>query len=238
MARPPEKVSRGRRAKMPVSDHVSIAMPARRMPARKRNRSCLKVIAPALEQRIVGISHGFGLAASDHDLEINRLQTVVLIAMDDPRRAGDAFPGAEPARDLAAVFILDKDVEMALQDKEDFFDFMGVRGIALAGRHEHDGQREIAGRDRRRIAVFSRAPGADEAVLRALEALDLRIFERSPIRLAVGKTRDIALHDRIDRYAFEFLRARVSRRSHVNLLRKSKTYQCCPAAKIYFLLTV
>jgi hypothetical protein len=104
-------------------------MPARRMPARKRNRSCLKVIAPALEQRIVGISHGFGLAASDHDLEIDRLQTVVLIAMDDPRRAGNAFPGAEPARDLAAVFILDKDVEMALQDKEDFFDFMGVRGM-------------------------------------------------------------------------------------------------------------
>src|SRR5260370_1405110 len=84
--------------------------------------------------RLGAISHGFGLAASDYDLEIARLQAVVLIAMDDPRRAGDALPGAEPACDLAAVFILNENVEISLQDEKDFFDFMSVRGVALAGR--------------------------------------------------------------------------------------------------------
>src|SRR5260370_421151 len=92
----------------------------------------------------------------------------------------------------------------------------------MASRHNHDGQREVAGRNRRRIAVFSRPARADEAMLRALEAFDLGILERGPIGLAIRETRNVALNDGIDRHALEFLRARVSRRSHVNLLRKQR----------------
>src|ERR1700754_2660573 len=87
---------------------------ARWMRARETKGLRFEVVATPLEQFLVGITHGFGLAASDHDLEIDRLQAVVLIAMDNSRGAGDACPGAESAGDLAAVFILDEDVEMAL----------------------------------------------------------------------------------------------------------------------------
>ena len=50
----------------------------------------------------------------------------------------DALPRAETRGDAIAGFILHEYVEKSVQDKEAFFDFMGVGGIALAGVHEHD----------------------------------------------------------------------------------------------------
>src|SRR3984893_4285610 len=96
---------------------------SRAVGARARTKGLrLEVVATPLEQFLIGIAHGFGLAASDHDLKIDRLQAVVLIAVDNSRGAGDAFPGAEAAGDPAGVFIFDEDVEMALAHEEDFFD--------------------------------------------------------------------------------------------------------------------
>jgi len=40
--------------------------------------------------------------------------------------------------------------------------------------------------------VLAGAAGADEAVLRALVALGLRILERGPVGLAIAKARDVA----------------------------------------------
>src|SRR5262249_48543665 len=48
-----------------------------------------------LVEVLVGVAHGLGLAASEHDLEVGRLQAVVLIAVDDAGGAGDAFAPPE-----------------------------------------------------------------------------------------------------------------------------------------------
>src|SRR4029450_8400576 len=40
-----------------------------------------------LVQVVVGVAHRLGLAAPDHDLEIDRLEAVVLVAVDDAGRA-------------------------------------------------------------------------------------------------------------------------------------------------------
>src|SRR5215472_7369304 len=70
---------------------------------------------------------------------------------------------------------------------------------ALAWLDEHDRQGEVAGRDDAGIAVLAGAAGADEAVLRPLEAIDLGVLEGRPIRLAVAEPAHIAIHDGFDR---------------------------------------
>src|ERR1700751_3464297 len=62
----------------------------------------------ALEQPVVGIAHRLRLAAAEHDLEIHRLQAVVLIAVDPAGRARHAFPRAEPRGDALAALVLDE----------------------------------------------------------------------------------------------------------------------------------
>ena len=49
------------------------------------------------------------------------------------------------------------------------------------------------------VAVLARAAGADEAMLRALEALELGVLERGPVRLPVAEARDILLCDLVQR---------------------------------------
>src|SRR6185437_5753345 len=166
--------------------------------------------AAAAIELVIGIAHGLGLGGAEHHLEIDRLKAFVLIAMDDTGRAGDAFPGSETARFAASAFIFDEDGEIALQDEEDFLDLVGVRGIALARRHIHDAQSEGARRDDGRIAMLARAAGADEAMLRAAIAFDLRVFEGFPIPDLVAKAPDIALGDLLDRKPFDLGRHFVS----------------------------
>src|SRR3982074_2757734 len=113
----------------------------------------------ALVELVVGIAHGVRLAAAEHDLEIDRPEAVILIAVDHPRRARDAFPWAEPRGQALAALVLDEDVEKALQHEEAFLDLVGMGGVALARLHIHDGEREISGRDDAGVAVLAGTPG-------------------------------------------------------------------------------
>src|SRR3954454_19665795 len=103
---------------------------------------------------------------------------------------------------------------MTLEYEEHLFHFMRMRGVPLSGLDVHDGKREAARRDRRRIAVLARAAGADEAVLRALIPLDLRVLECRPVRLAVAEARDIARRDFFQRKVRDFGRTRMTSDAH------------------------
>jgi hypothetical protein len=113
-------------------------------------------------------------------------------------RAANGFPGAEPCGQPLAAFVLDEHVKIALQHEEALLDLVGVSGVTLTRFDVHDREGEVAGRDDRRIGVLAGAAGADETVLGALEAFDLGIFERGPIRLLLLEAADIALHDVFD----------------------------------------
>src|SRR5262249_31764010 len=83
-----------------------------------RDSHCLEMgIAPLVEV-LVGVAHGLGLAASEHDLEVDRLEAVVLIAVDDAGGTRDAFPRRETGGEAFAALVLDKDVEIALEHEE------------------------------------------------------------------------------------------------------------------------
>src|SRR5439155_327945 len=70
--------------------------------------------------------------------------------------------------------------------------YAGWFAIALAGRDEHDAQREVLGGDGVGILLARRA-GADEAVLCAPEALDARVGEGVPVRPAIHEPRHPSL---------------------------------------------
>src|SRR3954463_15285318 len=78
----------------------------------------LQVRIPLLVEVLVGVAHGLGLGAPDHDLKVDRLQAVVLVAVDDASRTGDAFPGAQPRGEALAALVLDEDVQVPLQHEE------------------------------------------------------------------------------------------------------------------------
>src|SRR5215831_8860131 len=176
----------------------------------------------AFVELVVRVTHRLRLAAAEHHLEIDRLERIVLVAMDDSGRARDAFPGPEPRGDALAALILHEHVEIALQHEEAFLDFVSMRGIALTGWHEHDREREVLGRDHGRIIVLAGTAGADEAVLGALVALDLGVLEGSPVGLLVAKATDIFCHDELDRNTFELGRTRMPCDTHGNLLRVNR----------------
>src|SRR4029077_4705192 len=90
----------------------------------------LKVRIPLLVEVLVGVAHGLGLGAPDHDLKVDRLQAIVLVAVDDTGRTCDAFPRTQPGGEALAAFVLDKNVEVALQYEEALLDLMGVRRIS------------------------------------------------------------------------------------------------------------
>src|SRR5262245_28339634 len=91
----------------------------------------LEVRIPLPVELLIGGAHGLGLGAPDHDLEVDRLEAVVLIAVDDAGRTGDALPGTEPGGQALAALVLDEHVEVALQHEEALLDLVGVRGVAL-----------------------------------------------------------------------------------------------------------
>src|SRR5262245_22781873 len=171
-------------------------------------------VAPLVE-RLVGIAHGLWPRASQHHLEIHRLEAVVLVAVDDARRARDDFPRPECLAQSPTGFILDEYGEMTTKHEEHFFHFVRVRGIALPRLDIHDAERKSSRRDHARIAVFARAACADEAMLRALVAFDLRVLERRPIRFLLGKAADITLHDLFERETFDLGIALVASNAHV-----------------------
>src|SRR5262249_3319193 len=178
----------------------------------------LQVVAAALVEILVGVAHGLGAAAAEHHLEIDRAEAVVLVAVDHAGRARDAFPRAQPRGDALAVLVLDEHVEEALQHEEALLDLVGGRGVAVPRLDIHDRQGEVAGRDDARVAVLAGAASADEAVLRALVALDLGVLERRPVGLLLAEAPDILLHDLLDRHADELGRTRMTCNAHDSLL--------------------
>src|SRR5262249_54419055 len=132
--------------------------------------------------------------------------------------------GAEPRGDALAGLVLDEHVEETLQHEEALLDLVRVRGVALPGLHVHDRQREVAGRDHRRVAVLARTAGADEAVLRALVTLDLGVLERRPVGLLLAEAPDVPLHDLLDRHTDQFGRARMTGNTHGSLLLSPRIY--------------
>jgi hypothetical protein len=60
------------------------------------------------------------------------------------------------------------------------------------------------------VAVLAGAARADEAVLRALVALDACVLEGRPVGLAVAKPRDVARGDLLQRNADELGRTRMA----------------------------
>src|SRR6516225_9663164 len=185
---------------------------------RWRSSHRLEMGIAALVEVLVGVAHGLGLAAPEHDLEVDRLEAVVLISVDDADGTRNAFPGPEAGGEALAALVLDEDVEVALEHEETLFDLVGVGGITLSRLHIHDRQGEVLRRDDGRIAVLARTARADEAVLRALVALDLGVFERRPIRFLLAKAPDIFLHDVLDRNIDQFRRTRMSCNAHGSLL--------------------
>src|SRR5215470_14522279 len=105
---------------------------------RRRVLHGFQVCVPALVKLIVGIAHRIRLAAAEHDLEIDRFKRVILITMDNSGRTRNALPRPEPRRDPPAAFVLDKDIEQALQHEKTLLDFVGVRSVALARLDIHD----------------------------------------------------------------------------------------------------
>src|ERR1700682_4681065 len=74
---------------------------------------------------------------------------------------------------------------------------MRVGGIPLAGRHVHDGQREVLGGNRLRVPLAGGAR-ADEAMLGAAEAFHARVRESIPVGDAIVEAGDAALELLLD----------------------------------------
>src|SRR5580658_2945387 len=138
-----------------------------RPPAESLLGSLEMLVAPLIEL-VVGVTHGLGPPAAEHDLDVDGREAGVLVAVDDAGRTSDAFPWAESRGQPLAGFILDEDVEKALQHEEALLDLVRMRRVALAGLDIDDREREIARRDDGRIVVLAGTAGADEAVLGAL----------------------------------------------------------------------
>src|SRR3546814_6795792 len=71
-----------------------------------------------LVELLVGIAHGLGPAAAEDHLEPDRLEAVVVVAVDHAGRAGDALPRPEAGRRAVARLVLDEHVEPPLQPEE------------------------------------------------------------------------------------------------------------------------
>jgi hypothetical protein len=57
----------------------------------------LQVRVFALVELFVGVAHGLGPVASQHDLKVNRLETVVLVLVESRRQDRRCIPRARPA---------------------------------------------------------------------------------------------------------------------------------------------
>src|SRR3546814_20272739 len=65
--------------------------------------------------------------------------------------------------------------------------------------------------------MLARASGAAESVLRALVAFDLGVFESRPVRVAVSKARDVAVHDLIESGILKLGRPGMPRDTHAHV---------------------
>jgi hypothetical protein len=148
-------------------------------------------VAPRL-QALVDVGHQIGLRLAEHDLKVGGLEADVFEAVDDVGRRRDAVPLAEHRLHPLALAVLEEDAHLAAQDEEDLLHLVGVGGVALARRHEHDAQREVLGGDHARV-LLARGARADEAMLGATVSLHARVGERVPVALTVHEARDLSM---------------------------------------------
>ena len=113
-------------------------------------------------------------------------------------RARDGLPAVEPGRDPVAPAIFHEDGEYALEHEERLLDLVRMGGATLARRHLHDAEREAARRDRVRI-MLARPASADETVLGAPPAFDLRVGERIPVTRYLGEAGDASVDQVLQR---------------------------------------
>src|SRR5689334_7359941 len=117
MARPAGSASTERTARQP-SGRGTARAPANSFSSEVR-------VAPLVEI-IVGVAHGLRARAAEHDLEIHRLEAIVDVAVDHARWTGDAFPRTKADVEAASALVLDESGQIALEDEEHLFHFMGV----------------------------------------------------------------------------------------------------------------
>ena len=91
-----------------------------------------------LEEPVIDIAHSFRTPATDHDLEIDMLETLILKAMNNTCWTRDAFPGTQSTGYSSAASVLDEDSQVSLEHKEHLLDLMRMCCVALSGRHAHD----------------------------------------------------------------------------------------------------
>src|SRR6266851_1220653 len=152
----------------------------------------------ALREALVDVAHELRLGGAEHDLQVGGLEADVLVAVDDVRRTRDAVPLAQHRLHVTAGTVLEEHLHLALEDEEDFFDLVRVGGVALTRRHEHDAEREVLRGDEVGPVVLAGAARADEAMLRATEAVHARVRERVPIRLAVDESGDLTSQESVE----------------------------------------
>src|SRR5215468_7260755 len=111
-------------------------------------------LAPAVEV-VIGVAHRLGPAAPEHDLHVDRLQAVVVEAVNDTGWASDAFPLPELVADLPASFVFEEHGQITLEYKKHLLDFVSMSSIALTRRDIDDAQGKAARRNRRRIVVLA-----------------------------------------------------------------------------------
>src|SRR5690242_2521029 len=175
-----------------------------------RFQMCIAVLV----EFVIGITHGLGPRPSEHHLEINGFETLVLVAVNDAGRAGDAFPWSEDPADAISGLILDEHHQISTQYEENFLHFMGVGSVSLTGRHKHDAERKAARRDYVRIGMFARPAGADETVLRPAIPFDFCVLERRPVAVLFTEAANMGAHDFFQRCPFQFRRALMPRYRH------------------------
>src|SRR5207247_9497662 len=113
--------------------------------------------------------------------------------------AAGAVPCSDPGLDALARAVLEEHFHLSLEDEEDLLDLVGVRGVALTWRHEHDAEREAAGGNEVRVAVLAGAAGADEPVLRTTIAVHAGVGARVPVGLPVGQARELTSDEDVER---------------------------------------
>src|SRR4029450_1179438 len=114
-------------------------------------------------------------------------------------RAGHAVPLAENGLDALTVPVFEEDTYLAAQDEEDLLHLVRMGGVALAGRHEHDAEGEVLGRNVATVGL-ARGPVADEAMLGAPIAVDACIGECVPVGDSVSPTCDLPLEQLRQRF--------------------------------------
>src|SRR5262249_62229321 len=95
-----------------------------------RDSHRLEVGIAALVEVLVGVAHGLGLAASEHDLEVDRFEAVVLIAVDDAGGTRDAFPRPEAGGGGPAPLLPARDGGRSPRDRETPFPLPAAGGDA------------------------------------------------------------------------------------------------------------